>query len=223
LLGGEFKGYCQTELAKRGILHYTTQDTGSKVGTCERAIKVVKSILFKILSSRPGFKDWPSLLEDIRLNYNQRPNRAMEELTTNQAAKAKNRPKVMWYSLGRRLAHRPYRPFKLEVGNLVRIQNYSGTFGDKGQRGYHSQVLYRILSRQFKAKVPAYRLEEALSQQEIRGSFYEPELVKVAKSLEKGLKNPGVIFGYRVSPQGVEEIQVKKDKGREWVPYSQFV
>lgn len=224
-LGGEFKGYTEKVLAKRGISHYTTTDSGSKVSIVERAIKEIRSLIHKVMIATND-RNWPGMLEQVKENYNNRPNRDLADLSPEQISEGGPRIKarVMWATLGSRLAERYSKPYKYSIGNLVRIMNSANTFS-KGAEGYFSQVIYRVIGRSKKSKVNCYQLEEALSKNRVRGVFYEPELVRVSDSFKKKLRKTLEIFAYRLSPEGVEEVRItdKKTKRKVWVDYSSLL
>lgn len=222
-------GKCQKYFEKLGIEHYLTSDSLSKVALVERSNKEIRSLIHKALMSDRNNRNWPSMLDQIKENYNQRPNRNLANLSPQEIAESgpspKVRAKVAWATLGSRQAKRKLKPYKFSPGDIVRIQLNTAHAFSKGKEGYYSQVLYKVVGRSRKTFVNCYRLEEALSRKPVRGSFYSQELLKVSESLKKKLgRKHREIFAYRFSPEGREEVEIiGPNKRRIWIDYEDLL
>ena len=219
--GGEFLGACVPVYQQFHVHHYTTQDVTQKAATCERALLDVKRRLYKIMAHEKTWR-WIDKLQPALHAYNTSFNRNLG-MEPNEAAKRKNQSKVFYNTVTKVENRRLSRSRKVEVqykysiGQIVRILLHQ-TFS-KSYSGMCSDMLYEIYKREIRAgAVPVYYLKELLSGEEIKGSFYEQELVPVEINRSK-LPKIDKIQGIRLSPHNKEQVLV----GNRWVDYGQLI
>ena len=219
--GGEFLGACKVVYSKYSIHHYTTNDVTQKVAPVERAILVVKQRLFKMMAVDKNFV-WTDKLEPIIKAYNKSYNRNLG-MDPHCAEKPKNRAKVFHNSILKRINKRPINPkFQFNVGQVVRILK-DQTHG-KSYTGNYSNMLYKIVKRDLKSRIPVYYLRELLTDEEIKGIFYTAEL-KPVNIDEAKLPEVEAIHGIRLDNEE-EQVQVSfktEPKKRQWVMYDNLI
>jgi hypothetical protein len=85
----------------------------------------------------------------------------------------------------RKRVSRPFSENKFKIGDKVRISKYKGTF-DKGYLPNCTTELF-IISKILNTNPVTYKIKD-LNDEDILGSFYEPELVKFVKRKVKIMK-----------------------------------
>lgn len=164
-----------------GINHYSTYSV-TKAAIAERAIRTIKTNLYKQFSLRGKYK-WIDILDDVVKNYNQR-----KHSTTNlKPIDVTKRTRLNAYSHVKILVKNRYK-----VGDIVRISKYKSMF-QKGYTPSWSTELFKVVTVQLTNPV-TYKLED-MRGQPIEGGFYEYELQKTLNPdvylIEKVLRRKG--------------------------------
>ncbi|CAD6240825.1 GSCOCG00012582001-RA-CDS [Cotesia congregata] len=73
--------------------------------------------------------------------------------------------------------------FKYKVNDYVRISKYKSTF-EKGYEAGYTEEIFQITKTELRQNIPTYELKD-LAGEDINGFFYEQEIVRVSKDLEK--------------------------------------
>ena len=192
----------QSLLQAAGVKHFTTKNE-TKANYAERVIRTLKGLVYRYCVHNQTYK-YDDVLESLVQNYNHRPHTSLKGRApadvkqTNEA--------LVWKQLyvDTVVKRRP-KPFRLKIGDTVRISHLKYTF----QRDYHqkwTQELFIVAERRRKGVHKLYKLVDQM-QEEVVGHFYETELQKVKKPdnalyhVEKILK--------RRRREGQEEVFVK--------------
>ena len=224
--GGEF---INPKLYKLyGIKHQVTEDPSQKVAILERVLHTIKVRLYRLMAREKSFR-WIDKMEQVMAAYNDDPNRSLGGLTPNQAAQRKNKSLVFFNSVAfpetKRLS-KSTPTFKYNVGDYVRI-SLKQNFG-KSYLGNYSQVLYKISERLIKVgAVPAYKLEELLTSEKVRGVFYTEELKQVRLDSKTPLRTDiAKIHGFRMTDTNVEQVKISfknNPKQQLWINYDELI
>ena len=209
LSGGEFYSSTHELFTNLGIKHYYTSDSTQKVAPTERAILTIKQKIFKIMFHQKS-KRWVDKLGDVQKSINTSVNRTLG-MTPAEAQLKRNE-----YTVFRRTVNIPsakvmskQRPPKYNVGDIVRISMSNGSAMKKSYMGLNfSQILYKIIKRQSLNGIWIYHLKELLSDEPLKGSFYEQELEKVTIDLTKMPAEPILYDHARVNDM-LTEIYTK--------------
>lgn len=188
--GTEFYNKHFSKVAHRhSIEHYSTFSS-LKAAMAERAIRTIKTWLFKEFSYR-GKHKWVDILEQVTAKYNGRKHRAIgmkpKDVTIETRHLQDRRPTPKNTSAG-----------KLKIGDLVRISKFKSIFA-KGYLPNWSTELFRVIKAQ--RTLPVTFLLEDLRGDPIRGCFYAQELQKT--------KHPDVYLVERVLRKKGEKLYVK--------------
>lgn len=192
-------------MKKNNINHYSTYSS-KKAAIVERAIRTLKSWLYKEFSAR-GVYDWLNILTEITHRYNNSKHRTINmkpaKVTTTTKLEAYDYLKIL-----------PVR-VKFHIGDIVRISKYKGVF-DKGYNANWSTELFKIVKIN-RTNPVTYALED-MEGRPIKGCFYEMELQKT--------RNPNVylvekILRHRKRRNGANEVFVKwmgfSKKHNSWI------
>ena len=235
--GTEFidKGF--RNFLKKQDIKYFTSDNELKSNYAERAIKTIKSKLFRYMTAKNTFQ-WVDALSTITKTYNKSfhrsigmsPNEVNEKnevglwmrlysASNNQRHKAQQdktqlgRTKKLKSSLVK-----SKRRFKYKVDDTVRITHVRSSF----QREYNERWTrehFIIVDRSMKADIPVYRLKD-YNNEPITGTFYESELQKIVVDKETPYKIEKVLSNR--ARKGKREMYVKflgwPEKFNAWIP-----
>lgn len=186
--GGEF--YCEPMKKLMSDLNINMYSTGSKIkaSMAERAIRTVKTILFREFSIRGSYK-WIDILKNIIRQYNNSYHRTIkmppsmvtpEDESYLQSIHNSNQVDT---KIGK---------IKFQVGDIVRISKIKAIF-DKGYLPNWSTELFEI-TEVCKTRPVTYKLKD-LHGQPVTGGFYNEELQKTRHPdvylIEKVLKRQG--------------------------------
>lgn len=167
--GTEFKGAFQQLCNKRGIETYTT-DSETKSAFAERNIRSLKNLIYKYLEKRWTWS-YIDHLDAFVSTINSRVNR-MTKLAPNKVTKKDTARLVALPFQQTVVAKRA----KFAVGDFVRIAKQDLPF-KKGYKQSFTDEIFTITNKPT-SNPNTYNLIDA-SGEEIKGKFYEFELVKV--------------------------------------------
>ena len=180
--GREFLNKMVSQLFKKeGIHHFVTQNE-LKANVAERAIKTIKGRIFKYFTKAQSNK-YINVLQDIVHSYNRTFHRSiqMTPIEVNKDNEAE-----VWQML-----YLPFKKdkskkipgikakakFKFEIGDTVRITHLQKAFSREYDTRW-SEEIFKIKMRQLREALPVYKLKD-LGDDDIEGTFYEPELQKI--------------------------------------------
>ena len=204
----------QGVLSEAGVKHFTTKNE-TKANYAERVIRTLKGLVYRYCVHNQTYK-YDAVLQDLVDNYNHRAHKSLKGRAPASINKANEA--VVWKELYvDSVVRRRAKPFRLKVGDTVRISHMKYTF----QRDHHqkwTQELFTVAGRRRKDLHKMYKLVDQM-REEVQGSFYENELQKVSKPdnalyhVEKILK--------RRKRRGQQEVFVKwvghPPKSNQWI------
>ena len=220
--GTEFLNpHVQSLLRQRNVSYFVSTNE-TKCAVVERLNRTLKSRLFRYLTHK-NTNRYIDVLQNLVNSYNKTYHRSIKMAPVDVTARTES---VAWQNLYRntpgeiaRLARDASKP-KLVPGDLVRISKLKRTF-EKGYRPNYTDELFRV--RTVLPRVPVvYRIED-FGGEPIEGTFYEFELQKVDKNLDKATwRIERVIRRRKNRETGVQESYVKwqgwPDRWNSWVP-----
>ena len=173
--GQEFNARVVQQLMKdKNILYFPTQNE-TKASVSERAIKSVKTKIYRYLTFSENYSYLP-ILQDVAKNYNKTYHRTIG--TTPVDVKDTNEEEVrlsIYYPRekadGKSLLKKRY---KFKVGDYVRISHLTTKFTRAYDETFTGE-LFTISKRYYRGTIPVYRLRD-LQNEEIKGTFYQSEL-----------------------------------------------
>lgn len=168
----------KTYLKRKGIKFYTTNQPGVKAAVVERFNRTLKDRMYKYFSKYNTY-NYVRVLPKLLQSYNNRvhssigmpPSKVNVSNAFQVAQKlAQTRGRLLRKRMGSTKA-------AFEVGDQVRISKERTPFA-KGYTPNYSTEVFRIKAIVQGLKVPTYQLED-LNGEEIKGTFYREELVRV--------------------------------------------
>ena len=209
--GKEFQGKVfQNFLQKHDIKHIGSESPDIKAAIVERYNRTLKGRLWKHFTRTNTYRyidSLQNLVDAINHSYHRSIKRRPVDVTL------KNE-KDVWETLYGNIKPVPV-DFKFEIGDKVRVTKYRNPF-KKGYLPNYTEEIFTIEER-IHRQPPVYKIKDWESEQ-IVGSYYEEELVKVVKpeeiyKIEKVLKTR--------KHKGVVEHFVKwlgyPDKFNQWI------
>ncbi len=172
--GREFTGRAlRSFLEEKRITHFTANSPDVKASNAERAVRTLKTRLYKHITHRNNFsylKILPKLVAAINSTVSRVTKLAPKDINENNADKVLQR-----------VYGAPKFPvtFKFAVGDIVRISKYKHLM-EKGYKPNYTDEKFVISDRLHRHPV-VYKLEDT-SGEEITGIFYESELSKCRKT-----------------------------------------
>ena len=174
--GAEFANTrLKAKLSKMGINYYTSQNVETKAAFAERAIRTIKSKLYKYMIHNNTHR-YIDILPTVVSTYNKTKNRYGFK------------PVEVTAKIAKQILRELQPPenivvkFKFQPGDLVRISNEKRVF-DKGYYPLWTREIFAI-SKQIPKKIPLYKIKD-FNGEEIVGTFYAEELQKVRIPLDK--------------------------------------
>ena len=157
-------------LEKNNITLYSTENE-EKSSVCERWNRTIKTKMWKQFTVQRNTQ-YLDILPKILDQYNNTKHSSIK-MTPVEAGKKKNESAVSYNLYGdmKQLSSKP----KFKVGDKVRISKYKRKVFDKGNTPNWTEEIFLIDKIQSTNPI-SYRLKD-LNNEEIQGSFYEPELL----------------------------------------------
>lgn len=179
--GKEYTGKAMQDfLKKNNIVHRIARDPVIKCSIAERFNRTLKGKLWRFFTHRHT-RRYLEVLPDIVKSYNNSWHSGIRmtpaQVHMGNAARVRENLSMRYET------HRPDRKPKYNVGDLVRISREKGVF-DKAYSGGWSKELFRIKRISTSRQPPVYFLKD-LADVDLTGFFYEEELSRVQKDLEK--------------------------------------
>ena len=168
------KEYCNKNmkelLEKNGITLYSTENE-EKSSVCERWNRTIKTRMWKQFTVQ-GNTLYLGILPEILEEYDNTKHSSIK-MTPVEASKKKNESAVYYNLYGdmKQLSSRP----KCKIGDKVRTSKYKRKVFDKEYTPNWTEEIFLIDKIQSTNPI-TYRLKD-LNNEEMQGSFYEPELL----------------------------------------------
>ena len=170
------KEHVKDLLEKYKITLYSTENE-EKSSVCERWNRTIKTKMWKQFTIQGNTK-YIDILPKILKQYNNTKHSSIK-MTPTEASKKKNEVTVYYNLYGdtETLSSQP----KFKVGDRVRISKYKRTTFDKGYTPNWTEEIFIIDKIQYTNPI-TYKIKD-LNNEEIRGSFYEAELLKTKQEV----------------------------------------
>ena len=163
-------------LKKHDVMLYHTQNE-EKSSVVERWNRTMKNKMWKMFTANNNSIYWDKL-ETLVNDYNNTKHSSIK-MTPTEASKKKNQG-IVYFNLYGNLEQVSSKP-KFKVGDKVRISKYKRNVFDKGYTPNWSEELFIINKIQYTNPI-TYKIKD-LNNEDIKGSFYEPELLKAKQDV----------------------------------------
>ena len=171
----EFINKTTKHLLKENDIHWFATENETKAQVVERFNRTLKTRMWKYFTHKGDMK-WVKVLSDFLHNYNTTKHRSIG-MTPTEASLKKNEKEV-YMRLSPDKDMKVKKKPRFAVDDLVRITVKRGDFR-KGYRPNFTRELFRVYAILDTDPI-TYKLED-LNGEEITGSFYEQEMVKVVQ------------------------------------------
>ena len=176
--GGEMINKHMKEfLQKENIYHFFTQNSDTKANYSERVIKTIKTMLYRYFIKHRTRK-YVNILQKLVQTYNETPHRSLNNIAPKNV-NSKNEADVWAKMYLKPSKGKKKILFHFNIGDFVRISHTNAQF----QRSYYEQYskeIFKIKTRFRMQGIPMYKIKDFLDK-DIKGNFYESELLKVFK------------------------------------------
>lgn len=179
--GQEFRSRAfNAYLDDQNIEHLYAQNTEIKANYAERVIKTIKTKLYRFITYKQNYR-YVDHLQDFAVNYNATYHRTIG-MPPKKVTKS-NETNLWWRMYWPKTApvvpstKRVRKPFKFKIGDRVRISHLRNIFTREYDEKWSGEI-FVISERHLRGGLPIYRLKD-YSDEEIKGTFYQPELQKV--------------------------------------------
>ena len=212
--GSEFyKKHFKDLLNKHNITLYSTENE-EKSSVVERWNRTIKNKMWKRFTAQ-GNTMYLDILPKILKQYNNIKHSSIK-MTPTEASKKKNEGTV-YFNLFGNLTQSSSQA-KFQVGEKVRISKYKRKLFDRGYTENWSEEVFIIDKIQYTNPI-TYKLKD-LNNEEIQGSFYEPELLKAKQEIFRIDK---VIRRDYKKKQALVKWKGYNDAFNSWIPIKDLV
>lgn len=207
--GTEFANrVAQQMFRKHGVEHFVTNNE-VKANYAERVIRTLKLRVKRYETWKQTHK-WKDIFPNITHSYNNTYHRTIKRTP---ASVNKDNQDEVWME---QYAHTPLQKadgeFKLEVGDFVRISHLRRSFQREYDERYTGEI-FKVASRKKRGGLNIYELVDWMDD-EVKGSFYEPELQKISADPDGVYKLEKIIRTRK--RRGVEKEHLVR--WRHWPP-----
>ena len=187
---------------------YSTENE-EKSSVCERWNRTIKSKMWKQFTVQ-GNTMYFDMLPKLVKQYNNTKHSSIK-MTPVEASKKKNESAVYFNLYGNmeKLSSKP----KFKVGDKVRISKYKRKVFDNGYTPNWSEEVFAVDKIQYTNPI-TYKIKD-LRGEEIKGSFYEPELLKAKQDVFRIDK---VIRRDYKKKQALVKWKGYSDEFNSWIP-----
>ncbi|PFX19751.1 putative uncharacterized transposon-derived protein F54H12.3 [Stylophora pistillata] len=197
--GSEYYNSHVKDLMKaKGVEMYSTENE-EKSSVCERWNRTIKTDMWKQFTIQNNTQ-YLDILPKIVERYNNRKHRSIG-MTPTEASKKKNENAVFLKLEGLAPRAPPLKP-KFLVGDHVRISKFKRKVFDKGFTPNWTEEIFVVDKIQYSNPI-TYKLKDLLGE-EIKGSFYEQEMLRANQELFR-----------------IEKV-IRKSKGKALVKWSGY-
>ena len=215
-----FNKHVKELLDKNKITLYSTENE-EKSSVCERWNRTIKTKMWEQFTVQ-GNTMYIDMLPKLVEQYNNTKHSSIK-MTPVEASKKKNEGSVYFNLYGdmETLKQKP----KFKVGDKVRISKYKRKVSDKAYKPNWSEEVFTV--DKIQSAIPiTYKIKD-LNNEEIKGSFYEPELLKtqqevfrVDKVIRRDYKKKQALIQLQNTRKAIEYFvnkQLKEMKGLKYV------
>ena len=195
-------------LDKNKITLYSTENE-EKSSVCERWNRTIKTKMWKQFTVQ-GNTQYLEMLPKLVKQYNETKHSSIK-MTPTEASKKKNEGTV-YFSLYGNMDTSSSKP-KIKIGDKVRISKYKHIF-QKGYLANWTEEVFTVDKIQYTNPI-TYKLKD-LNNEEIQGSFYEPELLKTKQDVFRIDK---VILRDYKKKQALVKWKGYSDDFNSWIPF----
>lgn len=172
--GFEFRSkIVQRLFQEQKIVHFTTSNE-VKANYAERVIRTLKMKISRYFTHKQTHR-WKDILKDITFSYNNTYHRTISR--TPSSVNAENESDV-WQHQYKTERMLEAGPFKFRVGDNVRISHLRSTFQREYDERYTGEI-FKVKTQFVRNGLNLYTLQDFLDE-EVVGTFYEPELQKIS-------------------------------------------
>ena len=198
-------------LDKHKITLYSTENE-EKSSVVERWNRTMKNKMWKMFTANNNTVYWGKL-NNLVNEYNNTKHSSINSSMTPVEASLKKNKKIVYYNLYGDLKPFATKP-KYKIGDKVRISNYKRAVFDKGYTPNWTEEIFVVDEIQHTNPV-TYKLKD-LNNEEIKGSFYEPELLKAEQEIFRVEK---VILKDDENKQALVKWKGYNDSFNRWIPF----
>ncbi|KAL9986619.1 hypothetical protein ACROYT_G000790 [Oculina patagonica] len=163
-------------LEKNSITLYSTENE-EKSSVCERWNRTIKTRMWKQFTAQ-GNTTYLDMLPKLLKQYNNTKHSSIK-MTPVEASRKKNEGLVYFNLYGDMETSKPKPKFK--IGDKVRISKYKRNIFDKGYTPNWTEEIFTIDKIQYTNPI-TFKLKD-LNNEDIQGSFYEPEMLKAKQEV----------------------------------------
>ena len=164
-------------LQKHNITLYSTENE-EKYSVCERWNRTIKTKMWKQFTAQ-GNTVYLDILPKILKQYNNTKH-SFITMTPVEASKKKENEGTLYFNLYGDMEQLSSKP-RFKIGDKVRISKYKRKVFDKGYTPNWTEEIFLVDKIQSTNPI-TYRLKD-LTNEEIQGSFYEPELLRAKQDV----------------------------------------
>jgi hypothetical protein len=216
--GTEFRNALVKQLLKEEHVHHFLTNNLEKANYAERANRTLKLKISRYFTHRNTHR-WIDVLQDITSSYNNTYHRTIKMKPSEVTEDNQNDAWETQYNGP--MTYKPDGPFKFDVGDTVRISHLKRTFQREYDERYTGEI-FRVHTRKVRARLNVYTLIDFLDE-EVQGTFYQPELQKITADPEGVFKIDKVLRN-RIRKGHEKEFLVKwlhwPDKFNSWIKAS---
>jgi len=174
--GKEYYNKHVKELLKKNKITLYSTENEEKSSVCERWNRTIKTKMWKQFTVQ-GNTRYLDMLPKLVKEYNTR--HSSTKMTPFEASKKKNEG-VVYFNLYGNMEQLSSKP-KFKVGDKVRLSKYKRKVFDKGYTPNWTEEVFTV--DKIQSTIPVtYKLKD-LNNEEIKGSFDEPELLKAKQDV----------------------------------------
>ena len=203
-----YNKYVKEVLDKNKITLYSTENE-EKSSICERWNRTIKSKMWKQFTIQ-GNTQYLDMLPKLVKRYNNTKHSRIK-MTPVEASKEKNKG-LVYFNLHGDMETLKQKP-KFKIGDKVRISKYKRKVFDKSYTPNWSEEVFTVDKIQYTIPI-TYKIKD-LNNDEIKGSFYEPEL---SKAIQEVFRIDKVIRRDYKKKQALVKWKGYNDDFNSWIP-----
>ena len=172
--GGEFTNKLTQQTFKENRVEHFLTNNEVKANYAERVIRTLKLRLKRYETWKQTHR-WKDVMGDITESYNNTYHRTIKR--TPSSVTKENQAEVWMIQYGEPLRSKTDGAFKLNEGDYVRISHLRRTFQREYDERYTGEI-FKVATRRVRGGLNVYTLKDFYDE-EVEGSFYEPELQRI--------------------------------------------
>ena len=197
--GREFVAKAVQDFLKDNAISYFSTQNRTKANYAERAIKTIKSKLFKYMYANQTYK-YIDELESVTVAYNKRYHSSIKMAPSDVN---KNNKSSLWKQQylppgGAKIRSKEsMKKFKFKTGDFVQISFLKKAFSREYDQKWSDEI-FRVAKRFRREGLPVYKLKNFDSSENIQGTFYQEEIQKIKVPADKLYKIDKIISTKKV-------------------------